>query len=73
MARSATLRRWQWGGTNWYSTSLAVKKIFKAADASLLRVWSFGLKPLTEISRWMLSYALTHYEADRDFIGMTLT
>jgi hypothetical protein len=38
MARSAALRRWQWGGTNWYSTLFAVKKFFKAADASLLRV-----------------------------------
>jgi hypothetical protein len=47
MARSAALRRWQWDGTNWYSTSFAVKKFFKAADASLSRVWSFGLKPLT--------------------------
>jgi hypothetical protein len=47
MARSAALRRWQWGGTNWYYTSLAVKKFFKAADALLSRVWSFGLKPLT--------------------------
>jgi hypothetical protein len=26
------------------------EKIFKAADASLSRVWSFGLKPLTESS-----------------------
>jgi hypothetical protein len=25
MARSAALWRWQWGGTNWYSTSFAVK------------------------------------------------
>jgi hypothetical protein len=35
---AAALQRWQWGGTNWYSTSLALKKRFKAADASLLRV-----------------------------------
>jgi hypothetical protein len=49
------------------------EKFFKAADASLSRVWSFGLKPLTVSSWWMVSYALTHYEADRDFMGMTLT
>jgi hypothetical protein len=36
----------QWVGTSWYSTSLAVKKCFKAADALLSSVWSFGLKPL---------------------------
>jgi hypothetical protein len=49
-----------------------LKKFFKAVDASLSRVWSFGLKPLTDISCWMLSYALTHSEADLDFMGTTL-
>jgi hypothetical protein len=48
------------------------EKFFKAVDASLLRVWSFGLKPLT-VSYWcMLSYALTHSKAVLDFIGTTL-
>jgi hypothetical protein len=51
---------------------LAKKKFFKAVDASLSRVWSFGLKPLTVNYWWMLSYALTHFEADLDFIGTTL-
>jgi hypothetical protein len=49
------------------------EKFLKAVDASLSRVWSFGLKPLTVSSWWTVSYALTHSEADRDFMGMTLT
>jgi hypothetical protein len=47
MARSEAVRRWQWGGTNWYPTSLVVKEFFNADDASLWRVLFFGLKPLT--------------------------
>jgi hypothetical protein len=29
------------------------EKFFKAADASLSRVWSFGLKPLAVSSSWI--------------------
>jgi hypothetical protein len=49
------------------------EKIFKAADALLSRVWSFGLNPLTVSPLWMVSYALTNSYAYRYFIGMTLT
>jgi hypothetical protein len=36
----------------WYKVILhVVKKFFKAADASLSKVWSLGLKPL-DVSSW---------------------
>jgi hypothetical protein len=49
------------GGISWYSTSLAVKKCFKAADASLSRVWSFGLKPLPVSYWWMCGGPQFHW------------